>query len=129
MRNKDLFLILSVYLFSFVYLSSSLSSAFGVPVGGVSPVCSSLGEFEAKFNVNGFLPNSFVGWEFLGPDGVRTMHGFFATNSTGGFEEDAELESIIEGEHTMFIYDDIEHDYVADQKGNSAKITIQVPCR
>ena len=90
MRNKDLFLILSMYLFSFVYLSSSLSSAFGVPVGEVSPICSSLGEFEAKFNVNGFLPNSFVGWEFLGPDGVRTMHGFFATNGTGGFEEDAE---------------------------------------
>lgn len=128
MRNKDLFLILSIYSLSFVYLSSFLYSAFGVPVGQVSPVCSSLGEFEAKINVNGFLQNSFVGWEFLGPDGVRTMHGYFATNSTGGFEEDAELESIIEGEHTMFIYDDIEHDYVADQNGNAAKITIQVPC-
>ena len=47
---------------------------------------------------------------------------------TGGFEEDAELEIIIEGEHTMFIYDDIEYDYVADQNGNSAKIIIHVPC-
>ena len=128
MGNKDIYLIMSIYLLSFLYLSSSLSSVFGVPVGKVSPVCSSLGEFEARINVNGFLPNSFVGWEFLGPDGVRTMHGYFATNSTGGFQEDTELESIIEGKHTMFMYDDLEHDYVADPNANMAKITIQVPC-
>ena len=60
--------------------------------------------------------------------GFEQCMDFLLQIGTGGFEEDAELESIIEGEHTMFIYDDIEHDYVADQNGNSAEITIQVPC-
>src|SRR5918995_6193513 len=109
MRKKYASLILPIYLISFVSLSSL--SAFGVPQGGIFPGCTnSVDEFEARFNVNGFLPNSFVGWEFIAPDGSRTMHGYFATNSTGGFEDDAEVESLVEGDYTLFLYDDVEHD-------------------
>lgn len=127
MRKRDFFLILPIYLLSFLYLST-ISSAFGVPEGGVSPGCSPLGEFEARFSVNGFLPNSFVGWDFIGPDGARTMHGYFATNSSGGFEESTELEALMEGEHDLFLYDDLEHDYIVDPNGNLAIVIIQVPC-
>ena len=120
MRNKDLFRHCPcdpILLFCISVIISFFFLVFGVPVGEVSPVCSSLGEFEAKFNVNGFLPNSFCWMGILRPGwgSKSTMHGFFATNSTGGFEnKDAELRYFIQGEHTMFIYDDIEHDYVAD---------------
>jgi hypothetical protein len=127
MRKKDVSLIISIYFISFLSLSSL--SAFGVPQGGIFPGCSnSVDEFEARFNVNGFLPNSFVGWEFIAPDGSRTMHGYFATNSTGGFEDDAEVESLTEGVHTLFLFDDFEHDYIVDQNGSLAKVTLEVPC-
>jgi hypothetical protein len=128
MENKDFIMILPLYLLFFTSLSSSLS-AFGAPQGGVSPGCyPTVDEFEGRFNVNGFLPNSFVGWELVGPDGSSTMHGYFATNTTGGFEEDAELETLTVGEHSLFLYDDLTHDYIVDQNGNLAKITIEVPC-
>jgi hypothetical protein len=127
MKKKDFFLILPLYLISFVYLPSL--PAFGAPQGGISPGCfNSVDEFEARFYANGFLPNSFVGWEFIGPDGSRTMHGYFATNSTGGFEEDAEVESLMEGEHILLLYDDVEHDYIVDQNGSQAKVIIEIPC-
>ena len=127
MIKKGFFLILPIYLISFVYLSSI--SAFGAPQGGISPGCfNSVDEFEPRFIVNGFLPNSFVSWDFIAPDGARTMHGYFATNSTGGFEESAEVESLAEGVHTLFLYDDLEHDYIVDQNGSLAKVTIEIPC-
>ncbi len=127
MIKKGFFLILPIYLISFVYLSSI--SAFGAPQGGISPGCfNSVDEFEPRFIVNGFLPNSFVSWDFIAPDGSRTMHGYFATNSTGGFEEKAEVESLTGGVHTLFLYDDLEHDYIVDQNGSLAKVTIEVPC-
>jgi hypothetical protein len=127
MRKKGFFLLLPIYLISFVYLSSI--SAFGAPQGGISPGCfNSVDEFEPRFIVNGFLPNSFVSWDFIAPDGSRTMHGYFATNSTGGFEEEAEVESLTEGVHTLFLYDDLEHDYIVDQNGSLAKVTIEIPC-
>ena len=127
MIKKGFFLIMPIYLISFVYLSSI--SAFGAPQGGISPGCfNSVDEFEPRFIVNGFLPNSFVSWEFITPDGSRTMHGYFATNSTGGFEESAEVESLTEGVHTLFLYDDLEHDYTVDQNGSLAKVTIEIPC-
>jgi hypothetical protein len=127
MIKKGFFLILPIYLISFVFLSSI--SAFGAPQGSISPGCfNSVDEFEPRFIVNGFLPNSFVSWDFIAPDGSRTMHGYFATNSTGGFEESAEVESLIEGVHTLFLYDDLEHDYIVDQNGSLAKVTIEIPC-
>jgi hypothetical protein len=127
MIKKGFILILPIYLISFVYLSSL--SAFAAPQGGISPGCfNSVDEFETRFHVNGFLPHSFVSWEFIAPDGSRTWHGYFATNSTGGFEEEAEVESITEGIHTLFLFDDLEHDYIVDPNGNLAKVTIEVPC-
>ena len=120
--------IVSVCLISFLYLSSL--SAFGAPQGGIFPSCSnSVDEFEARFNVNGFLPNSFVGWEIIAPDGTSPMHGYFSTNSTGGFQEDAEVESLMKGDHNLFLFDDLDHDYNVDKNGNMAKITIEVPCK
>jgi hypothetical protein len=127
MIKKDFFLILPIYLISFTYLPSLY--VFGAPQGIISPGCGPMGDFGISMNVNGFFPNSFVGWDFLGPDGARTMHGYFATNSTGGFGEDAEVEALMNGEHILLLYDDLNHDYSVDQNGNMANATILIPCR
>ena len=121
------FLFITILLSS-LYLFSNINGELK-PTVKVSPSCGDITGYGMELNVNGFEPNSNVGWKVVHPETQEIpTYGYFSTNSTGGFEEDAELESIIEGEHTMFIYDDIEHDYVADQNGNAAKITIQVPC-
>jgi len=121
--------------FVIIFLISLLSSiqfssdiAYATPQGIVSHECGPLGEFEMRFDVNGFLPDYFVSWNFTGPDGVRLMHGYFATNATGGFSEDAELDSIITGNHTLNLFDDLEHDYFVDVNGNVARIPIPLPC-
>ncbi len=103
-------------------------SVFGDPEGTISPSCGPVDEFEVQFNVNGFLPNYYTGWDFLGPDSVRIMHGYFATNSTGGFTEDAEFEATVPGEHTLILYDDLDHDSIAAKNGNIVKISMNIPC-
>ena len=81
-----------------------------------------------QVNVNGFFPDYYTSWDFLDPDNNRVMHGYFATNSTGGFTEDAELEALVPGEHTLILYDDLEHDSIVDKNGNIEKISIKIPC-
>ncbi|HJT85520.1 MAG TPA: hypothetical protein VJ697_13650 [Nitrososphaeraceae archaeon] len=117
---------LLVFLTFLLYLP--FLSVFGVPEGTISPGCAPIDEFEMQFSVNGFFPNYYTSWDFLDPDNNRVMHGYFATNSTGGFTEDAELEAFVPGEHTLILYDDLEHDSIVDKKGNIEKISIKIPC-
>ena len=129
MNNKliPFTVILSIFL-SFLWYWQPLSG-FGVPEVMVSPICGPVDEFEANFNVNGFFPNYYVQWDFLDPDDVRVMHGYFSTNSTGGFTEDAELEANVPGTHTLLLYDDLEHDSIVDVNGNITIIPFNVPCK
>ena len=125
---KILFIFLSsLILLPYGFYSSS-NYVFGAPFGIISPTCGPVDEFEIKFNVDGFIPNNYVSWNFTGPDDVRVMHGYFATNSTGGFSEDAEIESIIPGEHTLSIFDDLKHDSSIDVNGSVESFKINIPC-
>jgi hypothetical protein len=127
MVNKYvMFQTLVIFLTFLTYLP--FLSVFGAPEGTISPGCAPVDEFEVQFNVNGFLPNYYTGWDFIGPDNVRIMHGYFATNSTGGFAEDAELEAFAPGEHTLILYDDLDHDSIPAKNGNIEKISINIPC-
>ncbi len=103
-------------------------SVLGAPEGTISPSCAPVDEFEVTFNVNGFLPNYYTGWDFVSPDNVRIMHGYFATNSTGGFSEDAEMEAFVPGEHTLILYDDLDHDSLVAKNGTIKIIPINIPC-
>jgi hypothetical protein len=57
------------------------------------------------------------------------MHGYFSTNSTGGFTEDAEFEANVPGTHNLLLYDDLEHDSIVDVNGNITIIPFNVPCK
>ncbi len=56
------------------------------------------------------------------------MHGYFATNSTGGFSEDAEFEAFVPEVHTLILYDDLNHDSLAAKNGTIKTIPISIPC-
>lgn len=129
MRNKLLTITLPLSIFlSFLSYSQPLS-ALGAPQVIVSPNCGPVDEFEVNINVNGFFANYYVQWDFLGPDDVRVMHGYFSTNSTGGFTEDAEFEANVPGTHNLLLYDDLEHDSIVDVNGNITIIPFNVPCK
>lgn len=112
-------------------ISSSLlftTNVFAEPNVIVSPSCGPLDEFEIHLNANGFFSDYYVQWNFLDPSNVKQWHGYFATNSTGGFSEDTEIEAVVPGEHTLVLYDDLEHDSIVDKNGNVFQVPITIPC-
>lgn len=117
---STIFLIYSSLLFT--------TNIFAEPNVIVSPSCGPHDEFEIDLNANGFFPDYYVQVDFLDPNNVRQSHGYFATNSTGGFSEDTEIEAVVPGEHTLVLYDDLEHDSIVDKNGNVFKVPITIPC-
>ncbi|HEX2407279.1 MAG TPA: hypothetical protein VHJ38_08730, partial [Nitrososphaeraceae archaeon] len=69
----------------------------------VSPECGDVTGYGMKLNVNGFEPNSNVGWKVVHPETQAIpTYGYFSTNSTRGFSEPAYIESesgLIEGKY------------------------------
>ena len=54
----------------------------------ISPTCGDTSGYGMKLNVNGFEPNSNVGWKLVHPETQSTpSFGYFSTNTTGGFSE------------------------------------------
>ena len=125
---KYILIFLSILLFLSPFTFSS--SVFAEPNVIVSPTCGNvIGEdFEIFINTNGFFPESFVQWDFIDPNGVRQWHGYFGTNTTGGFAEDTEIEAMEPGEYKLVLYDDAEHDSIVDKNGNVVETTISFPC-
>lgn len=111
-------------------LPSFFNNIFAEPNAIVSPNCGNIiGEdFEIFINANGFFADSYVQWDFVDPNGVRQWHGYFGTNSTGGFAEDTEIEASEPGEYKLILYDDAEHDSIVDENGNLFEITMPFPC-
>ena len=62
-----------------------------------------------KLNVNGFEPNSNVGWKVVHPETQAIpTYGYFSTNNTGGFSESAYIESesqLAEGKYEIQFFD------------------------
>ena len=128
MKNKLATFAVALSIITSFMLYSQPMSVFADPQVVVSPICGPVDEFDVKMNINGFFANSYVQWDFLDPKDVRIMHGYFSTNSTGGFNEDAELEANVPGTHNLLLYDDLEHDSIVDPNGNITIIPFNVPC-
>ena len=55
-------------------------------------------------------------------------NGYFATNSTGGFNEDTFAEPSMPGEHTIVFFDDSNLNYRMDSEKNTYPVPIANNC-
>ncbi len=120
-----------------ILLSSSFSVFINVnaqlkPNAIVSPGCGDISGYGMKMNVNGFEPNSNVGWKLVHPETQEIpTYGYFSTNSTGGFSEPVYIESesgLIEGKYEIQFFDDADSDGNADQGKSEFIVSMSVPC-
>ena len=98
----------------------------------VSPACGDTSGYGMELNVNGFEPNSNVGWKVVHPE-TQTIptYGYFSTNSSGGFFEPVYIESesgLVKGKYEIQFFDDADNDGNADQGKRELIVYMSVPC-
>jgi hypothetical protein len=124
------FLFISIFLSS-LYLFSNINGELK-PTVKVSPTCGDITGYGMKLNVNGFEPNSNVGWKVVHPETkVIPSYGYFSTNSTGGFFEPVYIESesgLVKGKYEIQFFDDADNDGNADQGKREFIVSMSVPC-
>ena len=125
------FLFISIFLSS-LYLFSNINGELK-PTVEVSPTCGDITGYGMKLNVNGFEPNSNVGWKVVHPETkVIPTFGYFSTNSTGGFFEPVYIESesgLVKGKYEIQFFDDADNDGNADQGKREFIVSMSVPCK
>ena len=125
-----IFLFISIFLSS-VYLFSNINGELK-PTVKVSPTCGDISGYGMKLNVNGFEPNSNVGWKLVHPETKEIpSYGYFSTNSTGGFFEPVYIESesgLVKGKYEIQFFDDADNDGNADQGKREFIVSMSVPC-
>ena len=96
----------------------------------VSPACGDTSGYGMELNVNGFEPNSNVGWKLVHPETqTSSTYGYFATNNTGGFTESEYIEGELEeGKYEIQFFDDADNDGKADQGKKEFIVSMSVPC-
>jgi hypothetical protein len=132
MRNKVYSFLFITILLSSLYLFSNTNGELK-PTVKVSPTCGDITGYGMKLNVNGFEPNSNVGWKVVHPETQEVpTYGYFETNSTGGFSEPAYIESesgLVEGKYEIQFFDDADNDGNADQGKREFIVSMTVPCK
>ena len=130
-------IIVSSFILVAILLSSSFSAFIDVnaqlkPNAIVSPSCGDVTGYGMKMNVNGFEPNSNVGWKVVHPETQSIpTYGYFSTNSTGGFSESAYIESesgLVEGKYEIQFFDDADNDSNPDPGKKEFIVSMSVPC-
>ncbi len=96
----------------------------------VSPECGELEGYSMILKVNGFEPNGNVQWQVVLPESKTiASYGYFATNSTGGFNEDVFIEGpLIKGSYEIQLFNDLDQDSLPDNNKMQKILTISVPC-
>ena len=96
----------------------------------ISPACGDTSGYGMQLNVNGFEPNSNVGWKVVHPEtqAIPTF-GYFSTNNTGGFLESEYIEGELEqGKYEIQFFDDADNDGKADQGKKEFIVSMSTPC-
>jgi hypothetical protein len=96
----------------------------------ISPTCGDTSGYGMQLNVNGFEPNSNVGWKVFHPEtqAISTF-GYFSTNNTGGFLESEHIEGELEqGKYEIQFFDDADNDGKADHGKKEFIVSMSVPC-
>jgi len=94
----------------------------------ISSQCGPEEGINININANGFSPNSNVSWVMFDPQLNPLHNGYFATNSTGGFNEDTFAEPSMPGEHTIVFFDDSNLNYRMDNEKNTYPVPIANNC-
>ena len=94
----------------------------------ISSQCGPEEGINININANGFFPNSNVSWVMFDPQLNPLHNGYFATNSTGGFNEDTFAEPSMPGEHTIVFFDDSNLNYRMDNEKNTYTVLIANKC-
>jgi hypothetical protein len=94
----------------------------------ISSQCGPEEGININIDANGFSPNSNVSWVMFDPQLNPLHNGYFATNSTGGFNEDTFAEPSIAGEHTIVFFDDSNLNYRMDSEKNTYPVPIANNC-
>jgi hypothetical protein len=94
----------------------------------ISSQCGPEEGINININANGFFPNSNVSWVMFDPQLNPLHNGYFATNSTGGFNEDTFAEPGMPGEHTIVFFDDSNLNYRMDTEKNTYPVPLANKC-
>jgi hypothetical protein len=94
----------------------------------ISSQCGPEEGININIDANGFSPNSNVSWVMFDPQLNPLHNGYFATNSTGGFNEDTFAEPSMPGEHTIVFFDDSNLNYRMDNEKNTYPVPIANNC-
>ncbi len=94
----------------------------------ISSQCGPEEGININIDANGFSPNSNVSWVMFDPQLNPLHNGYFATNSTGGFNEDTFAEPSMPGEHTIVFFDDSNLNYRMDNEKNTYPVLIANKC-
>src|SRR5215211_3641974 len=113
-------------LYSLVYFPTT--NVFAVSKVIISSQCGPEEGIDININANGFSPNSNVSWVMFDPQLNPLHNGYFATNSTGGFNEDTFAEPSMPGEHTIVFFDDSNLNYRMDNEKNTYPVPIANNC-
>ena len=113
-------------LFSLIYLP--MTNVFAESTVIISSACGPTEGINININANGFFPNSNVTWVMFDPQLNPLHNGYFATNSTGGFNEDTFAEPSLPGLHTMVFFDDSNLNYRMDNEKNTYPVPITNKC-
>ena len=100
------------------------------PNAVVSPGCGDITGYGMTLNVNGFEPDSNVGWKLVHPETQATAEfGYFSTNNTGGFSEPVYIEEELdEGRYDIKFFDDADTDGNPDSGKREFISSMSIPC-
>jgi hypothetical protein len=94
----------------------------------ISSQCDPEEGININIEANDFFPNSNVSWVMFDLQLNPLHNGYFATNSTGGFNEDTFAEPSMPGEHTIVFFDDSNLNYRMDNEKNTYPVPIANNC-
>ena len=112
----------------FSLMSIPMTNVFAESTVIISSECGPTEGINININANGFFPNSRVSWVMFDPQLNPLHNGYFATNSTGGFNEDTFAEPSLPGVHTMVFFDDSNLNYRMDNEKNTYPVPITNKC-
>ena len=119
-----------VFAFGIFGLASiGIMAVFAEPQVDISPTC---GPHEPGFNIvinaNGFKGNSTVAWKFVDSNNTIPLYGYYATNSTGGFNEVTFADDLREDNYKLYFADDADNDNVFDIGAKRIYANVTIPC-
>ena len=123
------FLFLTILVVASISLFANINAQLK-PNVKVSPACGDTSGYGMELNVNGFEPNSNVGWKLVHPETqTSSTYGYFETNNTGGFTESEYIEGELEeGKYELQFFDDADNDGKADQGKKEFIVSMSTPC-